>query len=136
MRSDHNSLKNDNTTGFKIVRSVVSELWWAGKTHCVTGTTLFLPIDTEYIMKPEYKWKKMADKEEWEEMRQEACVSPLGPPPSSDIHSLFFTVKQKKKEKTTRKNCVCLRAYVCDIRGSVFFLHYLFTLSAEHSIFS
>lgn len=55
----------------------------------------------------------MADKEEWEEMRQEACVSPLGPPPSSDIHSLFFTVKQKKKRRQRGKTVfVCVRTCV------------------------
>lgn len=41
--------------------------------------------------------KKMADEEEWEETRQAACVSPLGPPPPCYIHSLFFTMEQKKK---------------------------------------
>lgn len=42
--------------------------------HAVTGTMLFLPTDTEYVMKSECERKKMAD-EEWEEMKREACVS-------------------------------------------------------------
>lgn len=108
--------------------------------HGVTGTTLFLPTDTEYVMKcVSVSGKKMADKEEeWEEMKQEACVSPLGPPPSCYIHSLFFTVEQKKKKNLF----VCLRACICvcvtsyiPIRGFVFFLHYLSSLSSEQFYF-
>lgn len=75
--------------------------------HGMTGTTLFLPTDAEYVMKSESKRKKMADKEEWEEMKQEACVSPLGPPPSCYIHSLFFTVEEKKR-------CLCVSVFVCE----------------------
>lgn len=79
--------------------------------------------------------KKMADKEEWEEMKQEACVSPLGPPPSCYIHSLFFTVDQKKKK---RKNlCVfeCVRACVTSyphkrfcILSALFILPFIWTV--------
>lgn len=85
--------------------------------HAVTGTTLFLPTDTEYVMKSECKrGEKMADKEEWEEMKQEACVSPLGPPPSCYIHSLFFTVEQKKKKIpfVCFCACECVRVSVSD----------------------
>ena len=79
----------------------------------------------------------MADKEEWEEMKQEACVSPLGPPPSCYIHSLFSTVEQKKKKIPL---CVFVLASVCVllvilIRGFVFFLHYLSFLSCEQFYF-
>lgn len=79
--------------------------------HAMTGTTLFLPTDTEYVMKSECERKKMADKEEWEEMKQEACVSPVGPPPSCYIHSLFFTVEQKKRRGSL---CVFVCVHVCD----------------------
>lgn len=76
----------------------------------------------------------MADKEEWEEMKQEACMSPLGPPPSCDSHSLFFT-EQKKK----RGIFVCLRARVCltsyPHKRFVFSLHYLSFLSSEQFYF-
>lgn len=70
--------------------------------HAVTGT-MFLPTDTEYVMKSECERKKMAD-EEWEEMKQEACVSPLGPPPSCYIHSLFFTMEEMCA-------CACTTSY-------------------------
>ena len=35
----------------------------------MTRKTLFLPTDTEYVMKSDCEWKKMADKDEWEEMK-------------------------------------------------------------------
>ena len=75
------------------------------------------------------KWQ-----EEWEEMKQEACVSPLGPPPSCYIHSLFFTVEQKKNLFVCLYACVCVWL-VIPIRGFVFFLHYLSFLSSEQFYF-
>ena len=85
------------------------------------GQHYFPPQTHEYVMKSECEWRrrrrrrgeKMADKEEWEEMKQEACVSssPLGPPPSCYIHSLFCTVVERKRK---RKAFLCVCWCACD----------------------
>lgn len=77
--------------------------------HAVTGTTLFLPTDTEYVMKSECERKKMADKEEWEEMKQEACVS-TG---SSSFLLHPFTFLHRREKKKREKISGYVRVFVC-----------------------
>lgn len=73
--------------------------------------------------------KKMSEDEEWEEMEQAACASLLGPPPPPRcIHSLFFFPPWRESV------CVCERL-VIPIRGFVFFLHYLSSLSSQQFYF-
>lgn len=82
------------------------------------------------------KWQTRRSGRRWSKKH----VSPLGPPPSCYIHSLFFTVERKKKKKKSLDMSVCLCACICvwlviPIRGFVFFLHYLSSLSSEQFYF-
>lgn len=122
-------IKNDEAAGMETVHCVLCLSSGGQEKHAVTGTMLFLPTDTEYVMKSECERKKMAD-EEWEEMKQEACVSPLGPPPSCYIHSLFFTMEEMCA-------CACTTSYphkrFC-ILCALFILPFIWTVlfSANH----
>lgn len=67
--------------------------------HAVTGTT-FIPPHRHRVCHEVWMWVE----KEWQTRRDgrgEACVSPLGPPPSCYIHSLFLTVLPKNL-------CVCV----------------------------
>lgn len=77
--------------------------------HGVTGTTLFPPTDTECVMKSGSERKKMADKEEWEEMKQEACVRLLHWVLLLPVRSIHFSSlwSQRKKRKDISL-CVCM----------------------------
>lgn len=131
--SDQNSWKNDEAVG---VGNPACCVW----TLVGRKNTAWLGQHYSSLQTQSMSWslnvnrEKMADKEEWEEMKQEACVSPLGPPPSCYIHSLFFTMEQKGGKKDIFVACMCVWLFI-PIRGSVFFLHYLSSLSSEQFYF-
>lgn len=76
--------------------------------------------------------RKMADKEEWEEMKQAAFVSTGSS--SSQWHPFTFLHHRAKKVFV----CLCVHGcvwLVIPIRGFVFFLHYLSSFSSQQFYF-
>lgn len=113
---------------------VVSDLWWAGKTW--RDWDNIIPPHRHRLCHEIGVWagEKMADKEEWEEMKQEACVSTGAS--SFLLHPFTFLHRGAKKRRSL---CVfvCVHSVwlVIPVRGFVLFLHYLSSLSSEQFSF-
>lgn len=102
--------KNDEAAGLEILLCVLCLISGGQEKHAVTGTTLFLPTDTEYVMKSDCERKKNGRQGGvgGDEARS-MCVSSGSS--SFLLHPFtFLHCGPKKKEKIF----VCLRACVSD----------------------